>query len=106
MILNYLQKPFDTVNHDILIKKMEFIGFSEETAILKNTFSEPGKLICGLLQESILRPLLFLLNINNMPQAADCKLLLYVDDTCLMFQHNDITETERALNQNFSMLYD
>ena len=120
MILTDLQKTFDTVNHDILIKKMEFIGFSEETTKyfksylsnrkfkvhIKNTFSEPGKLICGLLQESILRPLLFLLNINNMPQAADCKLLLYVDDTCLMFQHNDITETERALNQNFSMLYD
>ena len=31
MILIYLQKAFDTVNQDILLKKMEFIGFSEET---------------------------------------------------------------------------
>ena len=31
MILIGLQKAFDTVNHDILFKKMEFIGFSEET---------------------------------------------------------------------------
>ena len=31
MILIHLQKAFDTVNHDILSKKMEFIGFSEDT---------------------------------------------------------------------------
>ena len=31
MTLINLQKVFDTVNHDILLKKMEFIGFSEET---------------------------------------------------------------------------
>ena len=32
--------------------------------------------------------------------------MLYADDTCLMFQHKDITEIESALNKNFSMLYD
>ena len=58
MILIDLQEAFDTVNHDILLKKMEFIGFSEETTKwfksylsnrkfkvhIKNTFSEPGNL--------------------------------------------------------------
>ena len=120
MILIELQKAFDTVNHDILLKKMEFVGFSEETkkwfksylsnrkfkVHIKNTFSEPGNLPCGVLQGSILGPLLFLLYINDMPQAVDCELLLYADDTCLIFQHNDITEIETALNKNFSMLCD
>ena len=41
-----------------------------------------------------------------MPQSVDCELLLYADDTCLVFQHKDITETETALNTNFSMLCD
>ena len=41
-----------------------------------------------------------------MPQAVDCELLLYADDTCLIFQHKDITEIESALNKNFSMLCD
>ena len=74
MTLINLQKVFDTVNHDILLKKMEFIGFSEETTKwfksylsnskfkvhIKNTFSEPGNLLCGVPQGSILAPLLFL----------------------------------------------
>ena len=120
MILIDLQKTFDSVNHDILLKKMEFIGFSEETTKwfksylsnrkfkvhIKNTFSEPGNLLCGVPQGSILGPLLFLLYINDMPQAVDCELLLYADDTCLIFQHKDITEIESALNKNFSMLCD
>ena len=41
-----------------------------------------------------------------MLQAVDCELLLYADDTCLIFEHKDITEIEMALNQNFSMLCD
>ena len=88
MILIDLQKAFDTVNHDILLKKMEFIGFSEETikwfksylsnrkfkVRIKNTFSEPGNLLCGVPQRSILGPVLFLLYVNDMPQAVDCEL--------------------------------
>ena len=120
MILIDLQKAFDTVNHDILLKKMEFIGFSEETTKwfksylsnrkfkvhIKNTFSEPENLLFGVLQGSILGPLLFLLYINDMPQAVDCELLLYADDIFLIFQHKDITEIESALNKNFSILCD
>ena len=41
-----------------------------------------------------------------MPQAVDCELLLYADDTCLIFQHNDITKIETTLNKNFNMLCD
>ena len=78
MLLIALQKAFDTVNHDILLKKMEFIGFSEEKTKwfksdfsnrkfkvnIKNTFSEPVSLLCRVPQGSILGPLLFLLHIS------------------------------------------
>ena len=121
MILIDLQKAFDIVNHDILLKKMEFIGFSEETTKwfksclsnrkfevhIKNTFSEPENLLCGVPRGSILGLfLLFLLYINEMPQAVDCELLLYADDTCLIFQHKDMTEIELVLNKNISILCD
>ena len=41
-----------------------------------------------------------------MPQAVKCELLLYADDTCLIFQHNDIKEIEIQLNKNFSLTCD
>ena len=71
-----------------------------------NTFLEPGNQLCGVPQRSILGPLSFLSYINDMPQAADCELLLYTDNTYLLFQHKDITEIETEQNKNSSMLYD
>ena len=41
-----------------------------------------------------------------MPQSVNCELLLYADDTCLIFQHNDNKEIENQLNKNFSLIYD
>ena len=120
MILIDLQKAFDTINHDILISKMKHLGFSKEATLwfksylsnrkfkvhINKTFSESGNLLCGLSQGSILGPLLFLLYINDMPQAIDCELLLYADDTGLIFQHKDIHEIEIVLNKNLSTLCD
>ena len=35
-----------------------------------------------------------------------CDLLLYADDTCLVFQRKDVIEIETVLNKNFSSLCD
>ena len=73
---------------------------------LNQIFSEPGNLLCGVPQGSILGPLLFLRYINDIPQSVNCELLLYADDTCLIFQHNDIKEIENQLNKNLSLICD
>ena len=39
-----------------------------------------------------------------MSQAVKCDLYLYADDTCLTFQHENVTEIEDQLNLNFSCL--
>ena len=39
-------------------------------------------------------------------QAVKCKLRLYVDDTCLILQHNDIKEIEIQFNKNFRLICD
>ena len=103
MILIDLQKAFDTIDHSILLEKMKCLSFSESTirwftSYLSNRsfivsvgkeLSSRGKLNCGVPQGSILAPLLFLLYVNDMPQAVNSELLLYADDTCLFFKGKD-----------------
>ena len=116
MILIDLQKAFDTINHDILLKKMSLAGFSCQSITwfesylsnrrfqvnIKNKYSNVANINCGVPQGSILGPLLFLLYVNDMPQAVDCELFLYADDSCLVYQHRDAKAIETKLNNNFS----
>ena len=84
MILIDLQKAFGTIDHDILLKKVGAIGFSNHTigwfksylsnqlfrVNLGNCYSDPSNITCGVPQGSILGPLLFLIYVNDMPQAV------------------------------------
>ena len=116
MILIDLQKIFDTIDHDILLKNLSAIGFSNHTigwfrsylsnrlfrVNLGNCYSDPSNITCGVPQGSILGPLLFLIYMNDMPQAVKSNLFLYVDDSCLIFQGKDVIEIEKQLHRDFT----
>ena len=90
MILIDLQKAFDTIDHEILLQKMICLGFSKEViqwfkfyltnrtfvVSISDKFSKLGKVSCGAPQRSILVSLLFLMYVNDMPQAISCKLFM------------------------------
>ena len=120
MILIDIQKEFDTIDHYILLQKLSSFGFSNEViywfrSYLRSTkfhvnvndkFYTTAKLRCRVPQRSILGSLLLLLYINDIPQAVDCDLFLYADDTCLLYQHKDLDRINKELTKNFCNIYD
>ena len=98
-----MQKAFDTVDHSILCKKLEVMGvipiewfksylFGRQQVItIDGITSCPGLVTCRVPQGIILGPLLFLCYENDMviSVSADCKLILYADDSAIMFAHKN-----------------
>ena len=91
-------KAFDTVNHDILFEKLEYLGIRgiplmwcksflsdrEQYVVYNDTSSSRKKVTCGVPQGSIVGPLLFLLYINDLSKVSDVLLLLlFADDSNL-----------------------
>ena len=54
----------------------------------------------------VLGPLLFLIYVNDIPQAVKSTLLLYADDSCFLYQHKDVDEIEKHLNKDFENICD
>jgi retron-type reverse transcriptase len=114
MVIIDLQKAFDTVNHELLLQKMRAIGITsvawfksylsdrEQCVEIDGTRSSFKKIECGVPQGSILGPQLFLLYVNDMQMSIGCKLLLYADDSALIFSHNDSETIARRLSDELS----
>ena len=92
-------KAFDTVNHEILLQKLGKIGIKGNTIFLiKNylenrtqstcangVYSDHSRIRCGILQGSVLGPMLFLIYINDLCNVIlNCNTFLYADDTVLV----------------------
>ena len=108
-----LKKAFDTVNHKILLLKLEhygirgkslecffsYFGNKSQFVSFNNINSNTKDIPCGVPQGSVLGPLLFLLYINDLPNVSNqLDFILFADDTNIYVEADDLDSIETIRN--------
>ena len=107
-----LAKAFDSVSHEILLRKLEKYGIQGKVLELFTSYLAERKQFVeidnvqslikiiefGVPQGSILGPILFLIYINDLPEATTFFIKLYADDTYLCAKNDDLYLLENEVN--------
>ena len=117
VVLLDLKKAFDTIDHSILLSKLELYGITGNSlSMIRSYLSGRNKkcqlsdkmstarcIKCGIPQGSILGPLFFLIYINDLPQCLNhATARLFADDTNLTVAGISIQEIESNMNRDLA----
>ena len=116
-----LKKAFDTIDHRILLNKLNHYGLRgksndwiksylesrKQYVKLENCESDYMKVVCGVPQGSILGPKLFILYINDMCNVSNIlKFILFADDTNIFCSGNNLKKLSELISQELNKLRD
>ena len=116
---NFLDPPlFDTVSHNILFQKLyrygirgtayklleSYLSFRNQFVSVQNHHYSLKPINMGFPQESMLGLLLFLICVNDIPNAVSCSPRLFADDTCLLVSSPSPTVLENECNKEMHKL--
>ena len=114
-----LQKAFDTVDHNILINKLEhygirgaalnwfksYLSMRSQFVNINNTYSVTNTITHGVPQGSVLGPLLFIIYINDMHTAIKFSTVHhFADDTNLLYTNKSIKKINMHVNHDLQLL--
>ncbi len=114
-------RAFDTINHSILLKKLETYGIRGNMLLLLKSYLTDRKqyvsygginstlltISCGVPQGSVLGPLLFIIFINDLTRITDlAKFVLFADDLNLFISHENRFTLYQIANQILHKLYE
>ena len=115
LILLDLSKAFDSVNHNILLRKCQMLNINtawfesylskrQQMVKIKNKTSSCKNISFGVPQGSILGPLLFVIFINDLIRyIPNCFLVQYADDTQILLD-GDINNLENLIEKAIDVL--
>ena len=114
-----LAKAFDTVPHDVLLRKLQHYGVRyreldwfasylsnrKQYVELNGARSELAPVSFGLPQGTILGPLFFTLMLNDLFHSQPLEAIAFADDTTLICKNHDPKELINMTNRGLDMIY-